>query len=516
MKEIVTCSEMKELDHRTIKDMGVPSCVLMERAALKVVEEMEKDFTDSEHILVVCGRGNNGGDGIAIARLLHLKGVRAEILLAGGEKGMTEDAALQYRIAENYGVPFVNNPHWNEYTTIVDAIFGVGLQRDVEGKYYQLIRQMNEAHARKVAVDIPSGVNGDNGREMGIAFLADLTVTFAFRKRGLCFYPGRMYAGRTVVADIGIYGGKDKVNQTWHLERKDMKRLPERVAYGNKGTFGKVLLVAGSEGMCGAAFLSGAASFAAGAGMVKIQTVEENRIPLQTLLPEAIVSCAFNEEENEKALDWCDVIVIGPGLGMSGKSRERAQWFLSRGHSAGKPVIADADTLNLLAMYPEWRKYLGEKMIVTPHLGEMSRLCGRSIGEIQNTMAETAAEFSRETGAVCVLKDACTVITDAVGNTCLNLSGNAGMGTAGSGDVLSGVLAAVCCMYLPYPETAPDMGMQAALGVYLHGIAGDMAAKKLGMHGMTARDIIRMLPEALKKEVEANGRIQDGGKHERA
>lgn len=159
MKEIVTCSEMKELDHRTIKDMGVPSCVLMERAALKVVEEMEKDFTDSEHILVVCGRGNNGGDGIAIARLLHLKGVRAEILLAGGEKGMTEDAALQYRIAENYGVPFVNNPHWSEYTTIVDAIFGVGLQRDVEGKYYQLIRQMNEAHARKVAVDIPSGVN---------------------------------------------------------------------------------------------------------------------------------------------------------------------------------------------------------------------------------------------------------------------------------------------------------------------------------------------------------------------
>ena len=158
-----------------------------------------------------------------------------------------------------------------------------------------------------------------------------------------------------------------------------------------------------------------------------IQTVEENRIPLQTLLPEAIVSCAFNEEENEKALDWCDVIVIGPGLGMSGKSRERAQWFLSRGHSAGKPVIADADTLNLLAMYPEWRKYLGEKMIVTPHLGEMSRLCGRSIGEIQNTMAETAAEFSRETGAVCVLKDACTVITDAVGNTCLNLSGNAGI-----------------------------------------------------------------------------------------
>ena len=513
MKEILTCSEMKELDRRTIQEMGIPSCVLMERAALKVVKKMEKKgFSPKEYVLVVCGSGNNGGDGIAVARLLHLKGIRTEIFLAGEEKRMTPDADLQRKIAVNYQVPFVNNPHWNEYTTIVDAIFGVGLQRDVEGKYYQLIRRMNEAHARKIAVDIPSGVNGDNGREMGIAFLADLTVTFAFRKRGLCFYPGRMYAGRIEVADIGIYSGKE--NQTWHLEKKDLGYLPKRIAFGNKGTFGKVLFIAGSEGMCGAAFLSGAAAFAAGAGMVKIQTVEENRIPLQTLLPEAIVSCSFNEEENEKALAWCDVIVIGPGLGMSGKSRERAQWFLSRGHSTGKPMILDADALNLLAVNPQWRQYLGETVIVTPHLGEMSRLCSKSIGEIQNTMAETAAEFSKETGAVCVLKDACTVVTDGKGNTYLNLSGNAGMGTAGSGDVLSGVLAAVCCMYLPYPDQTLDRGRQAALGVYLHGLAGDMAAEKLGMHGMTARDIVRMLPETLRKKIKGTLPVQDGGSYE--
>lgn len=514
MKEIVTCSEMKQLDGMTIKEKGIPSCVLMERAALKAVEEMEKGFGKNEKVLVVCGSGNNGGDGIAVARLLHLKGIPVEIYMAGEEARMTEDTALQRKIALNYQVRFVNNPRWNEYTTIVDAIFGVGLQRDVKGSYYQLIRQMNDAHARKVAIDIPSGVNGDNGREMGIAFRADLTVTFAFRKRGLCFYPGRIYAGSISVADIGIYGSKEKENQTWHLEKSDLRDLPKRVAYGNKGTFGKVLLVAGSEGMCGAAFLSAAAAFAAGAGMVKIQTVEENRIPLQTLLPEAIISCTFHEEENEKNLEWCDVLVIGPGLGISGKSRERAQWFLSHGSQSGKPVVADADTLNLLAMHPEWRRYLTDRVIVTPHLGEMSRICGKSIGEIQNAMAETAAAFSEETKAVCVLKDACTVITDGNGSTYFNLSGNAGMGTAGSGDVLSGVLAAVCCMYLPYPGTAPEIGKQAALGVFLHGLAGDMAAKKIGMHGMTARDIIRMLPQVLYNEAEAAWQIHDGGWNE--
>lgn len=514
MKKIVTCKEMKALDSTTIEEKGVPSCVLMERAALKTIEEMEKGFKEEERVLIVCGSGNNGGDGIAIARILHLKGICAHIFMAGNEAHMTKDTALQREIAVNYHVPFVNNPNWNEYTTIVDAIFGVGLQRDVTGSYYQIIRDMNDARARKIAVDIPSGVNGDNGKEMGIAFRADLTVTFAFRKRGLCFYPGRMYAGKTVVTDIGIYSSKERENQTWYLEKSDLKDLPERIAYGNKGTFGKVLLVAGTEGMCGAAFLSGAASFAAGAGMVKIQTVEENRIPLQTLLPEAIVTCAFHEEENQKSLNWCDVLIIGPGLGMSGKSRERAQWFLFHGCEAGKTVIADADTLNLIAMNPKWMRYLGGNVIVTPHLGEMSRLCNRKIGEIQNTMAETAAQFSKDTGAVCVLKDACTVITDNCGRTYLNLSGNAGMGTAGSGDVLSGVLAAVVCMYLPYSDTATDLSRKAALGVYLHGLAGDLAAQRKGMHGMTARDIIRMLPQALQQYTENSRRVQDGGNDE--
>lgn len=214
MKEIVTCSQMKALDARTIEEMGVPSCVLMERAALKVVEALLPCFKEEERVLVVCGSGNNGGDGIAVARLLHLQGIRAEIYFLGKEERMTAEAARQWKIAENYQVPRVNNPGWDEYTTIVDAIFGVGLARPVEGRYAQIIREMNGATAFKAAVDIPSGVDGDSGLELGIAFRADLTVTFAFRKRGLCFYPGRMYGGRIVVADIGIYAPHDLTAHT--------------------------------------------------------------------------------------------------------------------------------------------------------------------------------------------------------------------------------------------------------------------------------------------------------------
>ncbi|MDC7288765.1 bifunctional ADP-dependent NAD(P)H-hydrate dehydratase/NAD(P)H-hydrate epimerase [Blautia schinkii] len=498
MKEIVTCSQMKALDARTIEEMGVPSCVLMERAALKVVEALLPCFKEEERVLVVCGSGNNGGDGIAVARLLHLQGIRAEIYFLGKEERMTAEAARQWKIAENYQVPRVNNPGWDEYTTIVDAIFGVGLARPVEGRYAQIIREMNGATAFKAAVDIPSGVDGDSGLELGIAFRADLTVTFAFRKRGLCFYPGRMYGGRIVVADIGIYAPHDLTAHTRHLEKEDLALLPKRVPYGNKGTFGKVLLVAGSEGMCGAAFLSACAALKAGAGMVRIQTVEENRVPLQTLLPEAMVSCCFEEVENEKMLDWCDVLVIGPGLGVSGKSRERAQWFLTHASETGKPVILDADGLNLLALHEAWKRYLNENVILTPHIGEMSRLCEKKIGEIQGSMVETAAAYSEETRAVCVLKDACTVVADAAGDIYLNISGNAGMATAGSGDVLSGILAAVCCMYLQQGEQSPSAGKKAALGVFLHGICGDLAADKIGIQGMTARDIIRCLPEALR------------------
>ena len=357
MKKVVTCSQMKLLDHGTIHNMHVPSLVLMERAALATAEEIRKYLEKKngsgnlkkERILTVCGSGNNGGDGIAIARLLHLAGIRSEIYLAGNPDKMTEETRHQWDIAMSYQVPVMNNPVWDEYTVIVDGIFGVGLSREITGNYKEIIDH---------------------------------------KKRGLCLYPGRAYAGRTVVADIGIYdrdrdGSELASKAAWHIEKSDMKTLPVRKPWGNKGTFGKVLLVAGSKGMCGAACLSASAALHGGAGMVKIQTVEENQIPLQSLLPEAMLTSEFDEEANRKNLNWCDVLVIGPGLGASAQSRERAQWFLSRAAICGKSVVLDADGLNLLAENPKWKNYLDSHVILTPHMGEMSRLTGKSIGEIR-------------------------------------------------------------------------------------------------------------------------------------
>ena len=401
MKKLVTCAEMKNLDSATIHKIGVASEVLMERAALKVVEETEKYLEKNERILVACGNGNNGGDGIAVARLLYLKGIRAEFYMAGNKEKMTRETTLQYKIATAYHVPEVNNPNWSEYTTIVDAVFGVGLARPIEGHYAKIIHEMNSARAKKIAVDIPSGVNGDTGLEMGIAFSADLTVTFAYVKRGLCFYPGRLYAGKIVIADIGIYEQEAVKASARCLEKEDLKLFPERDPGGNKGTFGKILFVTGSAGMCGAAYLSAGAALRAGAGMVKIQTVEENRIPLQILLPEAMVCTRFDEESNEQLLSWCDVIVIGPGLGTSGASREREQWFLTAAAREKKPLVLDADGLNLLAMHPQWREYIGdpdspyrgdEPSLRQKYQGDPGDHCGDSCGLCKENRLRVCSE----------------------------------------------------------------------------------------------------------------------------
>ena len=357
--------------------------------------------------------------------------------------------------------------------------------------------------AWKVAVDIPSGVNGDTGAVMGAAFEADLTVTFGFLKAGLCLYPGRKNAGRTVLADIGVYGESGVFEKKRILEVEDTKKIPGRTPEGNKSTFGKVLAVAGSPGMCGAAYFCAAAAFAGGAGMVRILTDESNRIPLQSLLPEAIIDCGKGEAAYQNAFDWCDVILMGPGLGISEKTRFKVHWFLEKALS-GKKVVLDADGLNLLAENPSWKNLLGSHVILTPHMGEMSRLTGKSIGELQDSREASALEYARASGSVCVLKDACTVTTGSDGTVWYNLSGNAGMATAGSGDVLAGVLAGMLCMYRGEALSVGEMTEIAALGVFIHGRAGDLAAENKGMYGMKAGDLLLTIPEVLKY----------GGRHE--
>lgn len=494
MKTILSGTLMKELDRHTIEDIGIPSCVLMERAALSAAEEIRRRFSPEKKILSVCGTGNNGGDGAAAARILYGMGYDARVLLLGNPDHRTEETARQIRIAENMGVPFVAEADFSAYDVIVDAIFGIGLSRPIVGNYVDVIGQINDSPAFVVSIDIPSGVHADTGQILGTAVCADLTVCIAFLKAGECLYPGRLYCGETIVSDIGVYDPEDKTC-LHSMEEEDLLFLTRREAWGNKATFGKIGVAGGSPGMCGAAVLSGIGAFKAGAGMLSLLAAEENRQAVNCLLPEAMTRCGESEEELRAFVDWCDTVVIGPGLGRGERGERLMKSLLPMLHASGKPFVLDADAVNLLAVHTEWKHYLSEKAVLTPHLGEMSRLSGLPVSAIQEDPIGSAVSQASDWGCIIVQKDACTVIACPDGSVWLNRSGNDGMATAGSGDVLSGICAAILCRN---SETG-DTGTAAAGAVFLHGLGGDLAAEKYGRHGMTARNIAEGAAEKLKE-----------------
>ena len=494
MQTILTCGEMKEADSRTIENIGVPSAVLMERAALSVFKEITSRFSRTS-VLCICGSGNNGGDGVAVARLLYHAGYDAVIYMAGDPAHYTEETARQVKIAQNYGVPFID--HFEEdYAVIVDALFGIGLSREVTGKYADLIEKINCRQAFKAAVDIPSGINGDTGQVMGIAVKCDLTVTFAYRKPGHLLYPGRTYCGETVCADIGIYAPKPSMAPL-SFEKSDLRDYFKRNPAGNKSDFGKLLCVTGSPGMCGASYLCAAAALKTGVGMIMIRTTEENRIPLQTLLPEAMLSTVKGEKEEKRVFDWCDAVVMGCGLGTTEEAKAQVRWYLKACYEEQKPLILDADALNLISENKDMREFLGSHTVLTPHPGEMARISGYTVPEIKKDPIMTAYSFAQNTKAVVVQKDACTVTASPEGSVYLNGSGNCGMGTAGSGDVLAGIIGGIVAG-LTRRDTNADLGKAAAAGVFLHGLSGDEAAKAKSTASMTAKDIIEALPQILR------------------
>lgn len=488
MERIVGSSEMKALDAFTIQEKGVPSLVLMERAAMAVKEELEKNF-DPDRVLVVCGSGNNGGDGIALARLLHLAGVRAEILMAGKKESFTEETGIQWKIAENYGVPVVKNPVLSEYTTIVDAVFGVGLSRQIQGHYRELLGRLEASGIPVLAVDIPSGIHGSTGQVMGTALHARQTVTFAFPKKGILLYPGAQYAGKVTVKDVGIYENASETDagRMFRLTEKELQWIPSRVPWGNKGTFGKVLVAAGSRNMCGAAYFAGKSSLLTGAGMVRIFTPECNRLILQQLLPEAMLT-TYREADSpqqivrllEQAEEWADVTVAGPGLGLG-----EATWSIVQHLLGGKqkPLVLDADGLNALAGHTELLKSLDRPLILTPHMGEMRRLSGYSMEELKGDPAGCLERFASGYDLQCVLKDARTLTRTSDGTFYLNTRGNSGMATAGSGDVLAGIAGGLLALGILPRKAAP-------LAVDLHARAGEIAAKKRGVSSLTASDLL--------------------------
>lgn len=509
MDILVDSRQMKQCDKNTIEHFKIPSLVLMERAALKVTEEIKARIKHhgSPSALLVCGTGNNGGDGLAVGRMLWQQGYSVTIVMPKERKHISEETKTQMEILESYGIPITDVIPDRAFDVTVDAMFGIGLTREIEGIYKEYIMCMNEKAGLKTAIDIPSGIHADTGAVMGTAFRADITVTFAFVKTGLLLYPGAEYAGEVLLKNIGIdnHSFLGDVPNVYRMTQEDLGKIPFRHDYSNKGSFGKILTLAGHKNMAGAAFLSAKASYRTGAGLVKIFTTESNRTILQELLPEAILATYEDESMDSKtesfwkktgfskthkktdmetlllqSLEWASVIVAGPGIGTGADAEILIKTILEK---SKVPIILDADGLNITAGHMDWLKEKRAPVIVTPHLGEMARLTKKTILEIQKHLLQVAQDFAKEYNVICVLKDARTVIALPDGTSYINTSGNNGMATAGAGDVLTGIIAGLIAQGMDRNHAAP-------MGVYLHGAAADVQAAQTGTYALMAQNII--------------------------
>lgn len=504
MKYVVTTAEMKACDHGTIEQVGIPSMVLMERAALAVTEVIIKRYPDRNRILIVAGKGNNGGDGLAIGRLLAKAGRQVTFFQLQGN--YSEEAGQQRQILLHLGFSICDTWPDGEYDIIIDALLGIGITGEVREKTREMIHKMNEYRrslqrgssfggeitgAERLnkaapvicAVDLPSGIDTDTGAVCGEAVKADLTVTFQYLKKAHLLYPGKEYCGRVYLRDVGIENDGICAETAFTYEKEEVKNLlPQRKTSGHKGTFGKVLLYAGSREMSGAALLCARAVLCSGAGMLKVLTEETNHALLRAVLPEAMLAT-----DPVKDLKWADVLVAGPGIGTSKEAKENLAILL---REARIPMVLDADALNLIAEDPALMELVKEKaskqpVILTPHPAEFLRLSGLALTDYEQEREKAIRTFQEQSHCILVSKDACTVVTDGAA-LYLNSTGNDGMATAGSGDVLTGVIGSLLAQGIPAFDAASK-------GVFLHGLAGDEAALKKGKHGMIASDLIENL-----------------------
>ncbi len=513
---ILTSALMRECDEYTIHTLGIPSQVLMERAAQGVVKYL-KTFNDhfpmQGNILVLCGSGNNGGDGFAVARLLvEQEHSRVSVcyvgkLTADGRPDTTRmsvECARQYKKALACGILVLplseaENP-LHSADLIIDAMLGIGLDRPVEGDLAALMDSVNASGKPVLAVDIPSGIHGDTGKALGIAVKATATVTMQALKRGLLLYPGAEYAGHLHICNIGVDltpALHDRVHLADHALIRHV--LPPRARRSHKGTYGRLALLCGSHGMAGAAVLAAKGALRSGVGLIHVVTPECNRTVLQATLPEAIISCYDSTSPNLKDLTAsfkdADGLVIGCGLGTSSTSLAVLEALLSACPIRENfPVVLDADALNLLAKHPRlWETQLmtdgAGQVILTPHPAEMSRLTGASIADILQDPIGAAVSFAKHRGVTVLLKDAHTVIASPDGTVFLSPFGNAGMAKGGSGDVLAGILGAVAVQNRHRIGNELTLLEIAASAAALHGIAGDRAAGEWGEISMTPSEL---------------------------
>ncbi|MGN0435113.1 MAG: NAD(P)H-hydrate dehydratase [Wujia sp.] len=499
MNYVANGQEMLRIDEYTINVLGIPQMVLMERAALGIAEFVKDRFSVKSRVLVVVDSGNNGGDGIAVARMLHIAGYDVEIFWINGLEQSSEGFIQQYGIAKKLRMKFIDEILDYGYDVVIDGIFGVGLNRAVSGKQAEAVAMINEIEGYKISIDIPSGIDAYTGFVHGSAVKADATFTFGLMKLGLLTGQGQEYAGAVTLVDIGVpKQAIDFVEPSLYTYDSDdiNKLIPSRRMDTHKGSYGKVAVIGGSRNMAGAVLFAAEAAYRMGCGLVRVCTVDENREIIQSRLPEALLTTYDNKDMNsireamKTVLEWSDVIVIGPGLGMG----EHATFMLEKVlKNFQKKLVIDADGLNTLALDTSILDDTKAQVILTPHLMEMSRLIGMKTAEIKENKHDIAREFAAKHKVVVVLKDSRTIVSDGGKQGFININGNNGMATGGSGDVLSGIIASLCGQGMNAFEAAK-------LGVCMHGLAGQEAAIRMGRYSMIAGDIVKSITRVLEED----------------
>jgi NAD(P)H-hydrate epimerase len=521
LMKVLSAAEMRQVDRLTSERYGLPSLLLMENAALRVVEATEERFgpVRDKRVLIICGRGNNGGDGAAIARQLWMRGARVDVLLLGRVADSTGDARINFEAVRSIASIEGERLSFTEvssseqlrelmsrnYDLFFDAIFGTGLTRAASGIFEEAIELLNEQGSPVIAVDIPSGISSDSAELRGPAVRARLTVTFTAPKVGNVLPPACDYSGELVIASIGspaelIESSGSQLNLVEREFVAQWLAASRRGPHANKGDVGKVLIIAGSRGKTGAACLAAEAALRAGSGLVTIAAPESSQPVIAARVATECMTEPLEETESgtvrreaaDRALELeaeRDVLAIGPGLGSSEESTRAFVRVVAMKRQ--RPTVIDADGLNSLAPWAENLRGGSElPLILTPHPGEMARLVSKPISEVIKNRIEIAREFASRHGLIVVLKMSRTIIAAPDREVYINVTGNAGMATGGSGDVLTGLIAGLLAQ-----KTDDPLGA-AISAVYLHGLAGDIAAARIGTRPMTASDITAHLREA--------------------
>ncbi|MDA3847776.1 MAG: NAD(P)H-hydrate dehydratase [Vallitaleaceae bacterium] len=501
----LTSSEMKYIDIQAVKNGDISATLLMNNAAKGVydviVDGISEEVDSYDHcFFIACGPGNNGGDGFALANMLHSAGYTVAVYFVGIVSKMTDETTYYYNLINGLvseRIVIIStldeaSNHISRSTLLIDALFGFNCSRPIIGDYATLIDMMNHAEKPIIAIDLPSGIHADHGQVLGIAIRATKTVTFTLPKVGLYLYPGSFYTGEIILKQIGIPSKyiEDVDYEYEIIDDSYLKLLPKRRIVSHKGIYGKIIIIAGSMSMCGAAILSAKAAYRSGSGLVRIITELGNQAAIFGALPEAVISTYEKEEKAflffldslKEQLEQADAILIGPGLGTDTYAIRLVALALQMSH---KKIVVDADGLSIIASNLQLIENTTSDIIVTPHIGEMSRLTGYEGHDILNNTVEFAKAFNNRYQVVTVLKSARTIV--AVKNKIfINILGHSGMATAGSGDVLAGIIVSLL-------GQGSSTALAGVLGVYVHAKASHAMLGSTNAYSMMASDIIEGL-----------------------